>query len=430
MDQYEPTDIESLDIVIIGAGLAGLSCGVVLGEAGRHVTILEATDRIGGRLRSDVVDGFTLDHGFQVLLTAYPACQRMLDYDALRLRRFEPGALIRHGGRFHPLSDPWRRPMQSIATAMNPVGSILDKLRIAKVRTQACSGTLEDLYQRNDQPTIDYLRQAGFSESMIDQFFRPFIGGVFLDESLSESSRLFEFVFRMFSSGDVAVPADGMAAIPRQLADRLPRGSMRANTSVTQIDGNLIRLSDRTTIRANQIIVATESTAAARLIGSDQIDTPWNHTTNLYYAADQSPEKRRMLMLRGDETGPIQTATVISDVAKEYSPAGKSLISISLGTSDTDVDRTDLDAVDAAVRSQLRGWFGSEVDRWQRIAVYQVPYALPNRQLDPVVRSVQATDYGGPDGIWVCGDHCETPSIQGAIHSGIRVAESILENRS
>lgn len=414
------------EVIIIGGGLAGLACAVVLCEAGKQVALLEATDRVGGRVRSDVVDGFTLDHGFQVLLTAYPACQRLLDYNTLRLRRFDPGARIRIGGRFTTLGDPWRKPSQAIATALNPVGSLGDKFRIATLRHRSRRGTLEDLYQRPSMTTLERLRAAGFSAVMIDRFFRPFLGGVFLDESLSVSSRMLEFVFRMFSAGDVAVPADGMAAIPRQLAQRLPRGVIHLQSSVAAIDGLTVRLTDSSVLRGSQIVVATESNAAARLLGMPQYQTPWNQTTTLYYAAPQAPDRHRSLILRGDETGPIQTATILSNVAPEYAPANRALISVSLGELDESLARDDLVAVDTAVRHQLRSWFSAGVETWDLLGVYQVPFGLPRLLLDPVELSVRASDAGGPADVFVCGDHRETPSIQGAMNSGLRVAEAIL----
>lgn len=415
---------EQHDVLIIGAGLAGLSCATRLCEQGRSVVVLEASDRVGGRVRTDVVDGFTLDHGFQVLLTAYPACQQLLDYDALRLRPFEPGALLRQRGRFRPLSDPWRRPSQAFATALNPAASLSEKLRIAKVRARCRRGTLDELYQRPQQPSDEYLRQAGFSDSFIDCFFRPFIGGVFLDESLRTPSRMFEFVFRMFASGDVAVPADGMGAIPRQLAEKLPRGSVRLNSSVVRLDGNTVTLSSDQRLTATRIVIATESDAAARLLGNDDLQTAWNQTTTIYYAAPQPPDRRKMLMLRGDETGPVQTAVVLSNVAPEYAPANQSLVSVSLST-DCEVDREDVEAIDRAVRDQLRDWFGESVRDWRRLRVYQVPFGLPRLTLDPVKQSVEVAGENQNPPVFLCGDHRETPSIQGAMNSGLRAADAI-----
>src|SRR6056297_3370536 len=380
---------QSPQIVIIGGGLAGLACGVVLSNAGRRVSILEATDRVGGRVRSDVIDGYTLDHGFQVLLTAYPACRELLDYDALRLQAFEPGALLRHRGGFTKFADPWRRPSGALASALSPAATLADKLRIGKLRYTTGKATLEDLYHRPSRPTIEYLRQAGFSSQVIDQFFRPFIGGVTLDDSLSMSSRMFEFVFKMFSEGAVAVPADGMAAIPRQLADRLPRGTVRLQHSVTGLSKRgpndfQVRLSSGESISAQQVVVATESGTAAKLLGPENIDTGWNHTSCFYYSAPAAPHDGKWLMLRGDESGPVQSAVVISNVAAQYAPPGRALISVTVPPGENATSHADLGATDAAVRAQLRGWFGDVVEEWSRLAVYQIPFGLPNRPLDPV----------------------------------------------
>jgi phytoene dehydrogenase-like protein len=415
---------EKNQTIIVGAGLAGLACAVRLHERGHSVKVLEASDRVGGRVRTDIVDGFTLDYGFQVLLTAYPACRELLDYDALRLRIFDAGALIRSKGTFATLADPWRRPSQAIATALSPVGTFGDKLRIARLRRLCSQGSINALYQRESETTIDRLRHMGFSSQMIDSFFRPFLGGVMLDESLAASSRMLEFVFRMFAEGDVAIPAEGMGAIPRQLAERLPYDCVQLRSSVVSLDHPYVTLSDGSRLEASSIVVATESSAAARLLGNSSVDTPWCGATTLYYAADRAPDNRKMLMLRGDEKGVVQTVVVLSNVAPEYCPSGRALISVSIADGFKD---DELENVDIAARAQLRSWYGDEIETWKLLRVYRVPFGLPALELDPVMAPIDGPSIGAAEGIYVCGDHRETASIQGAMHSGLRVAERMIQ---
>ncbi len=421
MSSIAPSD-SSRPVVIIGGGLAGLTCAARLVRQRIAVTVLEATDRIGGRVRTDRVDGFTLDHGFQVLLTAYPTCRKYLDYEKLRLRPFEPGALVRYRHAFATLGDPWRRPFQALRTACSPVGTFGDKLRIAMLRRAASKGSLEELYRRPATTTIERLRRDGFSPRFIDHFFRPFLGGVYLDPTLTVSSRMLEFVFRMFACGDIAVPAEGMDAIPRQLAELLPRGTLRLRETVETLSGQTVRLTDGSIVEASSIVVATESCAAARLLGAPDLDTPWFATTTHYFAADQSPDARRMLILAGDETSPdqvdaISTVSVMSDIAPEYAPQNQTLISVStFRSSGAGADR----ALPSIVQ-QLEGWFGASVRNWRHLRTYEVPFALPRMTLD-AKPSVQARG-----GVIVCGDHRETPSIEGAMHSGEIAAELVME---
>lgn len=183
-------------------------------------------------MRTDEVDGFLLDRGFQVFLSAYPEARRILDLEALDLRPFRAGALVMRGGRRRRLMDVFRCPRYLLETAMQPIGTVWDKLLVAKLRHWVRRSSVDDIAARDDRATEDYLRDYGFSEGMIDGFFRPFYGGIFLERELRTSSRMFEFTFKMFAEGSATLPAGGMSAIPRQLAARLPRGSIRLNTRV------------------------------------------------------------------------------------------------------------------------------------------------------------------------------------------------------
>jgi phytoene dehydrogenase-like protein len=404
-------------VVVVGAGLAGLACALHLGEGGVPVRLLEASDGVGGRVRTDVVDGFRLDRGFQVLLTAYPETQRVLDYAALDLKPFLPGALVRRESRFHELSDPWRRPSRLMSTLLSDVGTLADRLRMARYRERVRAGSLSALFDRPETSALERLRGEGFSESMIDAFFRPFFGGVLLDRGLSASSRMLDFVFRMMAEGEVALPAEGMGAIPGQMARRLPEGTIRLGARVESLNPREVRLESRETIAARAVVVATEGPEAARLTG--RLAAPASRSaTALYFAAERAPIAEPILILDGDGRGPVNNLCFPSQVAPSYAPARAVLVSASVLE-----DPGDPATLEQAVRAQLTEWFGSEVGRWRLLRTYRIPHAQPDQSppaLEPVERPVRLAG-----GLFVCGDHRDTASLHGALLSGRRAAAAV-----
>jgi phytoene dehydrogenase-like protein len=406
------------DVIIVGAGLAGLCCGLRLREIGVAFTILEAADAVGGRVRTDLVDGFRLDRGFQVLLTAYPEAQRMLDYGPLQLRAFIPGVLVRRRGQFARFSDP-RRDFRHIASSVfSPIGSLADKFRLLSLLHKINSGTIDDQFAKTEGLTLDLLRWHGFSETMIADFFRPLFGGIFLERDLVTSSRLFRFVMRMMAAGPVVVPATGMCAVPQQLAGRLPPDLIRLNSPVESVAPGVVRLQNGAQERAKAIVIATEATTAGRLLG-DRIKTPATRgVTCLYFAAAKSPVGEPIVVFNADESGPIHNLAVMSDVASTYAPPGASLVSVSVLGSSPELDSN----LESAVREQLGRWYGPGVNDWRHLRTYRIQHALPDQTapaLDPPRKSV---DLG--DGLFVCGDHRETASIDGAMGSGWRAAQA------
>lgn len=404
------------DAIIVGGGLAGLCCALALHRSGIEFRLLEAADRVGGRVRTDNVDGFRLDCGFQVFLTAYPEAKRVLDYDALDLQPFQPGALIRYRGRFHRFADPWRDPRHLLTTALSPVATLGDKLRVAKLRRRTCKMSLEEIFAQPDTSTMDHLRSLGFSPTIIERFFRPFLSGVFLESPLRTSSRFFEFVFRMFSLGEAAVPADGMEAIPRQLAGQLPPESVVTGVRVDAVRPNHVVLDDGSELPAAAIVVATEQHVAARLLNQPS-ERSWNGVRCFYFVAERPPLRDSILVLNGDGRGPINNLCVASNVAPTYAPDGRALISVSV----IDMDR-ETDAVQAEVGEQLAEWFGDEARQWQLLASYEIPYALPRQDAAEPAAELETPDRS----IFVCGDHAATSSIQGAMLSGRTAAEAVV----
>jgi phytoene dehydrogenase-like protein len=408
------------DVVLVGAGLAGLACALRLQEAGASVRVLEASDGVGGRVRTDVVDGFRLDRGFQVLLTAYPEARRVLDYAALDLRPFLPGALVRRSSHFHELSDPWRRPSRLWTTLTAGVGTLADRLRMARLRGRTQHGSLPELFRRPETSTIERLHAEGFSPEMIEAFFRPFLGGIFLDRSLSASSRMLEFVFRMMAEGDVAVPASGMGAIPEQMSARLPEGTIRLGARVGSAGPRQVRLESGETIAAEAVVVATEGPEAARLTG---LPAPGSRpVTCLYFAAERAPIAEPILVLDGDGTGPVNNLCFPTQAAPGYGPPGATLVSASVvGGAAGDAGEP---ALERAVRAQMEAWFGAEARRWRHLRTYRIHHAQPEQRpgaLEPVERPVRLES-----GLFVCGDHRDTASLHGAMLSGRRAAEAVL----
>lgn len=408
------------DVLIIGGGLAGLCCALRLHQSGLSFQILEASDGVGGRVRTDKVEGFLLDRGFQVLLTAYPEARRVLDYDALGLRPFYPGTLIRYKNHFYRFADPWRHPIDGFLGLLTPIGSFSDKLRVRKLRSRVLKGSLSDLYNHPETTTLQALRNIGFSENMIDRFFRPFIGGVFFDSNLGVSSRMFEFGFRMFSMGDTALPSEGMGAIPEQIASRLPEGSVRTEARVESVQEDGVTLKSGEKVKAQAIVLATEGPEAAQLLG-DQQRPGSRSVTCVYFAAEEPPFSGPLLVLNGEGKGPINSLCCPSSVAPNYAPENEALISITIIGNP---DQSDVQ-LESVVRAQLKEWFGLKVSGWRYLRTYRILHALPMQippVLDPTSRPAQIRP-----GLFVCGEYRNVASIQWAMASGRRAAEAVID---
>ncbi len=405
------------DVLIIGAGLAGLCCARALQDKAVTFQILEAADGIGGRVRTDEVNGFLLDRGFQVLLTAYPEAKRMLDYTRLDLKAFAPGALSWYAGRMNKIVDPWRTPGAWKEALRSEYGTFGDKLRVARLRSRLTNSSIERIFSGPDRSTKEALESANFSHQMIHRFFRPFFGGILLDGELRSSSRMYEFVFKIISEGDVALPSRGMGAIPKQLAEKLPADSLRLNARVEELHENEVRLTDGEALRARAIVVAADGPSAAHLIG--EVEPASRSVTCFYYAADEAPVTEPLLVLNGDGAGPVNNFAVVSNVASSYAPPGKHLLSTTvLGT-----HKLTEAQLSGFIIAQMKNWFGKVASTWQLLRGYYVTHAQPQQYpgaLEPPQRSVRVRP-----GVYVCGDHRDNASIQGAMVSGRRAAEAV-----
>ena len=408
---------QSEEIIIIGAGLSGLACAIALHKAGKRPLLLEASDGPGGRVRTDAVDGFLLDRGFQVYLNAYPTAGQLLDLPKLDLHAFEPGALVYRGGKLHRVIDAFRRPKEVFNSALAPIGSLFDKARVGRLRFSLMRKPIADIAESKDISTEQYLRDFGFSSTIIDRFFRSFYGGIFLERELRTSSRMFEFTFKMFSRGSATLPAKGMGQISQQLAQHLPEDRIHFNSSVTHIKGTEVHLASGEVYSANQIVIATPVHQASQLL--PEMDIPnigWRSVTNVYFAASKSPINEALIVLNGEGSGLVNNVAVLTDVVPGYAPAGQALISVSLLGLPTD------DGLPQKVKDELEGWFGSEVKAWQHLRTDPIEHALPEQLPESAALPEVKPPY------YLCGDYCVSASIEGAIISGQETARQVLAN--
>lgn len=412
------------DVVIVGAGLAGLACARVLQAAGRGARILEAGDAPGGRVRTDMVEGYALDRGFQVLLTAYPAAQRRLDFAALGLGEFRPGARVVTPEGEGRLGDPWREPGRLWETLRAPVGSWADKWRVGRLRLAATLGDDDRVWTLGGgRSAAEELAARGFSVEMTKRFLQPWLGGIFLDADLRKTpAALMFFVYRMFARGAAALPAGGMGRIPEQLAAGLASETLRLSAEVARVSPGEVVLADGERYRARQVVVATEADGCARLTGRAPEAVRWRAVTTIYWAAPESPlGGEPILWLNGTGRGRVNHLAVPSDVAAGYAPPGCALISATvLG----DAPESD-DELARIAQSELAAHFGDVVGAWRKLGVTRVRKALPI-VARPGVAGVAGRAVAAEDGLWICGDATASASIEGALASGEAVAAGIL----
>lgn len=396
-------------VVVVGAGLAGLACARRLVRAGCEVILLEASDRPGGRLKTDRIDGFTLDHGFQVLFTAYPAARSELDYHALDLRKFEAGSLIWDGAKTQEVHRD-----RLFAMAFSRYLGMGDKLRVLAFSEDTCMMSSREIWDAPDQTSESAMRDFGFSERFLDRFARPFFGGIFLDRSLLVSSRMMRFVWQMLHTGDTVVPALGMDRIPEQLRSC----EVRCGARVATVSAHGVRLEDGSELEADRVVVTTPGPESARLLGLAP-PAPGLASTCLYFECPEPPVDRPILVLNGPGAGYVNHVAPVSRVSPATAPAGRHLASATvLGE----------DATPGAVLAELDEWFPRHRPSrtWEHLATYRIAYAQMAQP--PGFAGARPGHRTAHPGVYLAGESTDHGSIEGALASGVRCATVLLHD--
>jgi len=394
-------------IHIIGAGISGLTAAKVLEEKGFYPIVLEATGRVGGRVKTDVVNGHQMDHGFQVLLTGYPAAQRYLNYEKLNLQKIAPGAAIFKNKKQKIIGDPLRDLFFLLPTLLSGIGNFQDKIKILQLNAELKKKSLLAIFSTPTEKTSTYLTKFGFSKNMISDFFKPFFSGIFLETKLDTSSRMFEFVYKMFGEGYATIPKSGMEAIPKQLLKQLKKTTFKYNTKVAEVNEGEIVLEDQTKIKSHFTLIATQASRLLPNLNKQSIS--WKSCVNFYFETDKRTIKKPLIGLIAKQSSLVNNIFYTTSIATK-TRAKKELLSVTV----IDTQNLKEEALLQQVKKELKELCG--IDVGQLIKQYTIPMALPNlanltHELDPIDTQVGNT-------LFVAGDTLLNASLNAAFIAG------------
>ncbi len=403
-------------IHIIGAGVSGLVAAKILEQHGYAPIILEASDRVGGRLKTDIIDGFQLDHGFQVLLSSYPEAKKHLDFKKLNLQEFKSGSKIFVNGQVKTIGDPTRDWTVLFSTLFSGIGTFSDKLKVNKLKKTLEGKTIEQIFHGQEQRTIDYLRELGFSSDMIEKFFVPFFSGIFLETELKTSSRMFEFIFKMFGEGFATLPKGGIEEIPKQLLTSLSKTEIKYNSPVKSLFGSEIKLVNGESIQTDYTIVATEASHIINNMSDQEIE--WKHCDTLYFVSNEKIFSEPYIGLVANSGSLINNIFYHTSLQTESSGKGE-LLSVTI-VNGHDLSEDDLIRQVDKELSELCG-----INNLRFLKRYQIKKALPN--ITDIVSDVEPSHTMLANQIFLAGDIQLNGSLNAAMRSGERAAQGLIE---
>lgn len=407
-------------IVIAGAGIAGLSAAVYLKEQGyNNITFIEASDRPGGRLKTDIVDGYTLNHGFHLFNTAYPCAHELLDYSKLDLKYFKSGAIIMRQGKLTRVTEALKMSFFAFKMLFTDIGNFKDKLKLIKKRIELKQMTEEEIFDKFEIKSSSLLKKKHFSKRIISQFFQPYFSSIFLEDELTTSRRMLDYHYKMITEGRLSIPAKGIEAIPIQLASFFDSSSFILNTKALDFADGKVSLDNGQFVEAEIFIVATEQTGLFHKIKKVPARTDYRSATCLYFSADKKPFLDSMICVSANDPKLVNSLAVLTNISKSFAPKNKELICVSLNG----LAKAEDSVIEKEVKAELYRTFGSQVENWKLIRSYKIDYALPNQ--DFVLSRRRILELKLDKNTYACGDHLLYGNINGAMKSGKQIAEII-----
>lgn len=402
------------DVIIVGAGMAGLVAAKACEKSGYSTLIIDTEKEVGGRVQTDHVNGFSLERGFQVLIDSYEKASELLNYEKLKLRAFQPGAKIYDEKGSYAISDPLRKITALPETALSRVGSISDKLKMLTLSKNLQARPLDEMFQSKSQSTLAYLKEYGFSGRIIENFFRPFFGGIFLERDLGTDAAMFRFVFRNFSKGNACIPELGMGAIPRQLLAELKKTDFKLHTRVVKVNNDpSVELDDGKCLKAKKVILACNPDF---LLPQLDHHISWQKTTTMYFSGEKNlPSMGKLIGLDARKESSINNFARHDEVVSKCAPDDKSLWSVTVRKSQSVEE----------VKKDLSDLLRIHEHQLEFLQKYDIEHALPvvdNPLLEIPAEQTQVTEH-----IYLAGDFLTNASIDGAMRSGEKAAQAVIE---
>lgn len=414
-----PSKHSSLDVLIIGAGMSGLTAAYEVSKKDLSFKVIEASSSVGGRMKTERIQGFQLDRGLHFFQTAYPEAQKVLDYKDLELKEVYQGTLIYHNHDFSLLSNPFKKPSDVLSSMIADIATWKDKLKIMSLIFALRNTDIHHIVKECKQSAEEFFRSYGFSDLFINSFLRPFVGSILHDPKMDSSAEYVLYGLKMIIQGDVTLPKNGIAALPEQIEKKLPEGSIIFNNKVKMIEDNRVTLMDGTTLSAKKIIISINPLDLKNIFPDMEVNPESNHVSCLYFATSEKPPvSKPVVILNGENKGLVNSLFVPSLVVENYAPPGQHLISVSV-LKENDLDDEELTD---KVLTEMSEWFGLNVNYWQHIKTYHIKYALPKhgKLCDKLVFSKHS------ENVYLCGDYFNYGSINSAILSGRKAAEEVI----